>query len=136
VTADKAYLSRKNFKAVEELGGTPFVPFKKNTLEPTKDEELIWARMYYYFMYNRLTFMEHYHMRSNIESAFSMIKGKFGDAVRSKSDTGQVNEALCKVLCHNICCLVQAIHELGIEPTFDSGGTFDSESELEPKLFA
>ena len=46
----------------------------------------------------RLAFMEHYHMRSNIESAFSMIKGKFGDSVRSKSDTGQVNEALCKVL--------------------------------------
>jgi transposase len=87
-------------------------------------------------MYNRLVFMEHYHMRSNIESAFSMIKGKFGDAVRSKSDTGQINEALCKVLCHNICCLVQAIHELRIEPTFGSGGTFDSESELEPKLFA
>jgi hypothetical protein len=53
--------------------------------------------MYYYFMYNRLAFMEHYHMRSNIESAFSMIKGKFGDSVRSNSDTGQVNEALCKV---------------------------------------
>jgi len=136
VTADKAYLSRKNFKAVEELGGTPFVPFKKNTLEPTIEEEPIWAKMYYYFMYNRLNFMEHYHMRSNVESAFSMVKGKFGDSVRSKSDTGQVNEALCKVLCHNICCLVQAIHELGIEPTFGSGGTFDSESELEPKLFA
>jgi transposase len=85
---------------------------------------------------NRLNFMEHYHMRSNVESAFSMIKGKFGDSVRSKSDTGQVNEALCKVLCHNICCLVQALHELGIEPTFGSGGPFDSESELEPKLFA
>ena len=76
VLADKAYLSRKNFKAVEELGGTPFTPFKKNTLEPTEDEEPIWAKMYYYFMYNRLAFMEHYHMRSNIESAFSMIKGK------------------------------------------------------------
>jgi len=77
-----------------------------------------------------------YHMRSNIESAFSMIKGKFGDALKSKSDTGQVNEALCRVLCHNICCLVQAVHELGIEPTFDSGGAFGSEPELEPKLFA
>jgi Transposase DDE domain len=33
VLADKAYLSHKNFKAVEELGGTPFVPFKKNTLD-------------------------------------------------------------------------------------------------------
>ena len=37
-------------------------------------------------------------------------------AQNSKSDTGQINEALCKVLAHNICVLVQAIHELGIEP--------------------
>lgn len=116
--ADKAYLSRKNLRAVEELGGTPFVPFKSNTVEPTEEEEPIWAKMYFYFMYNRLAFMEHYHMRSNIESAFSMIKGKFGDSVRSKSDTGQVNEALCKVLCHNICVLIQAIHALGVEPNF------------------
>jgi transposase len=122
VLADKAYLSRKNFKAVEELGGTPFVPFKKNTLEPTTEEEPIWAKMYYYFMYNRLTFMEHYHMKSNIESAFSMIKGKFGDSVRSKSDTGQVNEALCKMLCHNICVLIHAIHALKIEPVFGTPG--------------
>jgi hypothetical protein len=64
-----------------------------------------------------------------------MIKGKFGDSVRSKSYTGQVNETLCKVLCHNICCLVQAIHELGMAPTFGSEATFDSESYLEPKLF-
>ena len=69
-------------------------------------------------MYNRLAFMEHYHMRSNIESAFSMIKGKFGDAVRSKSDTGQVNEALCKVLALNICVLIQAMHALNVEPMF------------------
>jgi transposase len=87
-------------------------------------------------MFNCEEFMAHYHKRSNVESAFSMIKGEFGDSVRSKSDTGQVNEALCKVLCHIICCLVQAIHELGIEPTFGSGGTFDSETPVEPKLFA
>ena len=47
-----------------------------------------------------------------------MIKGNLGSSLRSKSDTGQINEALCKVLCHNICVLVQAIHELGIEPSF------------------
>lgn len=134
VLADKAYLSRKNLKAVEEIGATPFVPFKSNTLEPTKEEEPIWARMYYYFMYNRLTFLEHYHMRSNIESAFSMIKGKFGDSVRSKSDTGQINETLCKVLCHNICVLIQATHGLGIDPTFGSKPTLGSESPIEPKV--
>ncbi len=28
------------------------------------------------------------------------------------------NEVLAKVLCHNICVLIQAIHELGTEPAF------------------
>lgn len=31
------------------------------------------------------------------------------------------NEALLKVLCHNICVLIQSIHELGIEPVFGIG---------------
>jgi hypothetical protein len=47
-----------------------------------------------------------------------MTKGKFGSALRSKSDVGQINEALCKVLAHNICVLAQATHKLGIEPVF------------------
>jgi hypothetical protein len=76
------------------------------------------VRMYHYYAYNRQQFLPHYHKRSNVETDFSMIKGKFGDAVRGKSDTAQINEVLCKVLCHNICVLVQSIHELGIEPTF------------------
>ena len=42
VSADKAYLSKKNLEAVESLGGIPFVPFKSNTLEPTKART--WAR--------------------------------------------------------------------------------------------
>jgi hypothetical protein len=49
-------------------------------------------------------------------SAFSMLKAKFGDSVRSKSDTGQINEALCKVLCHNICVLIHAMYTLNIHP--------------------
>ncbi len=77
-------------------------------------------------MGNREKFLEHYHKRSNAETAYSMIKGKFGDSVRSKSDVGQINETLCKVLCHNICVLIQAIHELGIEPTFGAKPTFSA----------
>jgi len=45
-----------------------------------------------------------------------MIKSKFGDAVRSKSDVAARNEVLAKVLCHNICCLIGAMYELGIKP--------------------
>ena len=94
----------------------PFIPFKSNTLEPT--EAGAWARMYHLFMYRREEYMVHYHKGSNIETAYSMIKGKFGSSLRSKSDTGQINEALCKVLAHNIYVLCQATHELGIEPIF------------------
>jgi transposase len=94
----------------------PFIPFKSNTVEPT--EAGTWAKMYHLFMHRREAFMEHYHKRSNIETAYSMIKGKFGSALRSKSGTDQINEALCKVLCHNICVLVQATHELGDEVAF------------------
>ena len=94
----------------------PFIPFKSNTLEPT--EAGMWARMYHLFMYRREAYMEHYHKRSNIETAYSMIKGKFGSALKSKSDTGQINEALCKVLAHNICVLIQAMHTFNIEPVF------------------
>jgi hypothetical protein len=32
----------------------------------------------------------------------------------------QVNELLCKVLCHNLCCVIQRTHELSIEPTFQT----------------
>jgi transposase len=116
VSADKAYLSHKNMNLVSQFGAAPYIPFKTNTVAPTGDS--IWARMYHLYMFNRQTFLEHYHQRSNVESVFSMVKAKFGDSVRSKSDEGQVNEVLCKVLCHNICVLIQSIHELGIEPTF------------------
>jgi len=29
-----------------------------------------------------------------------------------------VNEVLCKIICHNICVLIQESHELGIEVRF------------------
>ncbi len=114
VSADKAYVGRKNLQLVETAGGTPFMPFKSNVNPPSDDSA--WARAYYFYMLNRSAFLEHYHKRSNVETVFSMIKGKFGDSVRSKTDVGQVNEVLCKVLCHNICVLNQSFHELGIEP--------------------
>ena len=78
--------------------------------------------MWHFYNFNRDAFMTHYHKRSNIESTFSMIKAKFGDYIRSKNNIAQVNEALCKVLCHNICVVIQSIYELGIEPNF-LGGT-------------
>jgi hypothetical protein len=47
-----------------------------------------------------------------------MLKRKFGDALRRKTDTAMVNETLCKVFCHNIVVLIHEMYELGIDPTF------------------
>jgi hypothetical protein len=38
--------------------------------------------------------------------------------LRTKTGTTQVNALLCKVMAHNLCVLVMAIYELGIEPAF------------------
>jgi len=79
---------------------------------------MIWKKMYHYFMFNNEQFLDHYHKRSNAESTVFMIKSKFGDYVKSKEWTAQVNEVLCKVICHNICCVIQEMYELGINPNF------------------
>lgn len=78
--------------------------------------------MYYYFMFKREEFLTHYHKRSNVESTFSMMKRKFGDSLRSKTDVAMVNEALCKILCHNIVVLIHEMFELGIDPVFLHNG--------------
>jgi len=70
---------------------------------------------------HRAEFLQHYHKRSNVETTFHMIKSKFGQRLRSKSLTAQINKALCKVLCHNLCVVIQSMHELNITPEFCNG---------------
>jgi hypothetical protein len=65
-----------------------------------------------------VVFLSRYHLQSNIESTFSMIKRKFGDSVRSKTDVATKNEVLARLVCHNICCLIQAMYENGVDPAF------------------
>ncbi len=98
------------------VGGTPYIPFKEN-MTGTSGTEL-WRKLYHYYQFNRADFLTHYHKRSNVESTFTMMKRSFCGAVRSKTVPAQVNEVLCKVICHHLCVLVQSIFELGIEPVF------------------
>ena len=115
VSGDKAYGSRLNHDTVADHGGTPFIAFK---LGATGGVGGLYQKMYHYFCFRQEEFANHYHKRSNVESTFSMIKAKFRDHVRSKGDMAAKNEVLCKILCHNICCLIQAMYELNVEPTF------------------
>ena len=115
VSADKGYSSYENHDEVEKVGATPFIAFKNNA---KARQGGLFEKMFHYFSYRREDFLRHYHKRSNVESTFSMMKAKFGDAVRSKTDVAMKNEALAKVLCHNIVVLIHEMYELGIEPTF------------------
>ena len=114
ISADKAYLSEKNLRHAERMGVDPFVPFKSNN---TGQGSPMWRRLHARFVLQEEYFKAHYHKRSNVETTFMMVKTKFGNAVKAKSDTGQVNEVLL-FLCHNLCVLIQEAHELGITSAF------------------
>jgi transposase len=116
VPADKAYLSHANLELVHKLGGTAYVPFKSNSIPG--EAGTLWEKMFHYYHLRREEFLRHYHQRSNVESTFSMVKAKFRDHVRSRSDRAMVNEVLCKFLCHNICVVNKSQIDLGIAATF------------------
>ncbi len=118
VSADLAYSTKANLEAISSLGAAPMIPFRKNASPATGG---LWAKMYHFFNLQRDEFLNRYHLRSNVESTFSMIKAKFGDGCRSKCDTAMKNEVLAKLVCHNVCCVIQAVHELGVNPTFWRG---------------
>ena len=115
VSADKAYTSYEHFETVAGFGGQFYPAFKNNT---TAAGGGLFEKAFHYFSFKRDEYLAHYHKRSNAESTFSMVKRKFGGEVRSKTDVAMVNEVYCKLIAHNLCCLVQEQHELGIKTMF------------------
>jgi transposase len=121
ISADKAYLGASNFLTAIRHAATPYIPFKTNSKGSNSTygaKSSLWTRMFHYYNLNREEYLMHYHKRSNVETTFHMIKSKFGQRLRSKTLTAQINEALCKILCHNICVVIQSAHELGIDTAF------------------
>ena len=137
VSADKGYLSYNNAYEIIKAGAVPFIAFRKNSvMDHARANEkhdwphrAAWNSMYHYFQYRRDEFLQHYHKRSNVETTFSMIKRKFGDSLRSKTDVAMKNEALCKILCHNLVVLIHEMFALGIDPVFLHNGTKAAQQE-------
>jgi len=113
VSADKGYSGLECHNAIDRVGAVPYIAFKDGA---TGGVGGLFEKMFHYFQFKREDFLAHYHRRSNVESTIHMVKSKFGDSVRSKSDVAARNEVLAKMLCHNICCLISAMYELGLEP--------------------
>jgi hypothetical protein len=115
VSADKAYVSQENFEEVAGCGGQAYIAFKANT---TGGVGGLLEKAFLMFKLNEEEYGKHYHKRSNVESTFSAVKRKFGPMVMSRSDAGMVNEVLCKLLCHNLTCVIMEQECLGISPVF------------------
>jgi len=107
LSADKAYLSRDNYTLIGKLGGQAFIPFKINSTGRAGGSPF-WKKAFHFFQFHREKFDEHYHPRSNVESTIGAIKMKFGETLKSKKFTAQVNELLCKILAYNITVLIKA----------------------------
>ncbi len=114
LSADKGYLSAQNLLTAESFGVDPYIPFKVDS--KGDNGPFIWKRLFHLFHFRYDEFARHYHRRSNVETTFYMIKSKFGSRLRSKKDTSRINEALLKVLCHNIVVLIHELTEANINP--------------------
>jgi transposase len=117
-SADKGYLSRENYNILFSYGALPLIPFKSNVTGKRSGGSMIWTEMYNFFKKNNELFMKKYHLRSNAEAGFFMIKQRFGDLTNCRKETSSKNEVLVKILCHNLCVLVQEIFNLKIDFNF------------------
>jgi transposase len=115
ISADKAYLAHTNLAVVEEIGATPFIPFKVNSRSTGSDA---WERMWHHAHAYPDEWLRCYHKRSSVESCFGAMKQRFGGSLRSKLLRAQLNEALLKVVCWNLHVLAFAISTLKIDPRF------------------
>jgi transposase len=123
ISADKGYIGATNLLTSLQHGAMPYIPFKINAKAKASTygaKSRVWDKLLGFYTDNREEFLQHYHKRSNVETVFHMIKAKFGQRLRSKTLIAQTNELLCKVLCHNLCVVIQSQHELGIETDFSN----------------
>ena len=115
ILADKAYLSRVNAEFAEMVGAVPVIPTKINTII-TDPENTAWGRL---IERNENQSAFHlYFQRNNAESVYSTIERLFQKHIRTAHPVAQVNEALCKLLCHNIVVLIHERYKNGIEPDY------------------
>ena len=108
VLLDRVYNTIENQRLIAEAGAQAYIPFKSTH---TGRRGGIWKAKLTEWNENREELLAHYGQRAQAETGFSMMKMKFGGSLRSKNELPMKNEALAKVLCHNIYCLICTMSE-------------------------
>lgn len=118
VMADPAYVSRENFAAADKFNVTPYIYFKNGMTGKAKGCPLF-NQMFSKFITEYDEYMEFYNVRNNVESTFGAVKAKFGEVLKSKNYTSQVNELLCKIIAYNMSVLSNAFFVNDAEINFE-----------------
>jgi len=116
VAADRGYISKENFHFIHSLGAEAQITFKRNNRKSKNGFDPVWdANLERFRMMQRLRLTPE-HMRILIEAVNWMIKSRFGRHVRGITETAQFNEALLKVICHNLTRLNQ--YDVGLDDKY------------------
>ncbi len=130
VMADAAYSSRANLELIEGHNAQALIAFRANAVFGKNGEA--WDRRLHAWKYHFDEVHERYRFRSNAETAFSSLKAVFGSNLRSRSDTGRVNELLAKIICHNLRALIRATYELNIDIDLSKASAQASAASIQP----
>ena len=106
VTADSAYLSRRNCDLIEAKGAKPFIKPKQNVKGRSHGSKA-WKNMIHYFRGNPQGWRRTYRLRSSAETAFSALKRKFGYKLSSIRKDLQRKELMTKVIAYNLNILAR-----------------------------
>ncbi len=117
VSADAGYLSRKNVKAIADIGAVPFINGKKN-VNVSRYSYSSWGMMLRLWKKHQIYFAERYHRRSNVEATFGALKRKYGDFCRSKKPESQESEILAKIVCFNASILSESLLSYDLTGSF------------------
>ena len=115
VSADAVYNTKRNQEEIAAIGAEAFIPFKRSH---TGKQGGLWGEKFRQWQDDRPNFLKHYHQRSNVETAIMMWKTSFGDGLRSRTEIAMKNELYCKLICHNLSCLIKAMYELDFGAEF------------------
>ncbi len=100
---DRGYDSEKLFKLVfEELGAYPFILQKRLDVPKHRRKGQYRKQTVDVFDYGE------YLQRNKVETAFSILKRKFGFSIKSHDVKNQKVEAMCRIVAYNIDRLLEA----------------------------
>lgn len=99
--ADAAYHGENCLQSALKHGATPIHGIKKNAVYH-RHPETAYQRMVNFFTHWPNRYQSLYGKRNHAETAFGMMKSRFGYRIRCRSKIGRKNEVQSKINAHNI----------------------------------